>query len=267
MRTLLFLIVAASAIAGTGARSEASDLQTGPIYPGYRIKAEFSGSLLVSWGFSENTEGKDNPCSFWVKGGGISKFQTSSIRPAPGYLQGFGPRHAGNRRPGQSWASMSVLGNAKGKVERSITIHDGGVNWNASCVGTRPRRPESIDCGERLLPRMRAILVALDSKFTGMLEPPELAPLGSSDDLVFFSIGASREPFGSCAPSYAGKPPQTFLRNAALRVTRQDKQKLVNLGRGKSHRLADHYGGRCSEDVSPRDCSFVLDLELKITRL
>ena len=229
---------------------------------GYQVRVTFSGALTVHWGFTSGT--RELPCGAWAEGGGLSKFTARSIRPIRGYLLTYDPARG-------SWAQLALLGKATGTAERAITINAGGVNWSATCPGTRPSRPSSIDCGERSFRTMRAIIHAIDGPFIPTLDPPDLLqPLVGAKDLLRLSMVGAREPFASCGlPKYAEKPhyAPTFILDRNLRVSRSDGHGLFYLRRGESLSLTDHYGGACTDGVPARDCAFVLDLKVTIKRV
>jgi hypothetical protein len=122
---------------------------------------------------------------------------------------------------------------------------------------------------------MNAALHAVDGNFTRTLDPPEIPGRDelrglNVEDLIRVTIHPGLEPFSSCGiPSWAQKPHygRTFLQDATLRVDGRDWNALRALRRGQSYPVTDFYGGTCTNDVPARDCAFVLDLKVTITRV
>ena len=266
MRTLLIITsVAATVVASAATGAVAPSTSRPTVAPGYNVRATFSGSLLVSWGFETGSE--TQACTMWAKGGGINKFEASSLSPSRAYLQ------LGSGLPQQPWAGLTLRGKARGKVERSITIHASGVNWSESCGGTRPSRPSSVDCGERSFDRIPTFIFAGDAPFEKTLDAPDLMPSGARSglsDLLLVTVARGAEPFSSCdIPSFAQKPyyAPTFMQSVPLRIDDVDEAALKGLDKGKRYRIFDRYGGQCTAGVPARSCAFVLDLSIMVKRV
>ena len=267
MRLLVSVSLAAIAavIACTGVGSGA-DLRTPrplPVVAGYNLTAEFSASLFVSWAVREGDRNLE--CNAWAETSGLNKAKASTVKPVKGFLQifrrGLAPRT--RRGPVPSWGNLVAVGRAKGTVDRSLD-QQSGVNGGAGC-GTAKRFPPT-SCGERSFTTRTATLLATWRVFDRTLDPREIDPslVGLSRESIDFSVAPARDPYSACEiPRFAWG----FPVDVGLRVDDRDWNALRALKRKRSYQLRDHYGGRCSEALPARDCSFVLDLSVTIRRI
>jgi hypothetical protein len=276
---VLSAALAGGAGAGSGAESQVRP-GTPTVLTGYRLTAQLQASLFVGW--SDTRGDPDAACSSWVTQTGTSRVDAHTA-PIRGFLQLHPPGTTHvvirGRRVPVTWAELSAVGRATGTAKRTYT-HTAGVNWSAECVGSRPipERAPATDCDPRTFTTRTAAIIATDRAFNRTLESGNANP-GPGDDLgslrsrsIDFIISPSRDLFRSCPPATAFASSvelyaRRYITDVGLLVTDEKWQKLRRLRSGGRLPLSHIYGGRCDTHISPRDCSFRLELDVWIKRV
>jgi hypothetical protein len=221
------------------------------------IQAEFGVGYEVMW--QSRSGDPATECSEWRESHGSTEVNAGSIGPIRGLLQVRGGTVTGTA----GWGRIVVSGKAKGTVARRL-VETGGSNWPSSCVGARPApfRPPPNDCGgERQFRVPAAILGATARKFDGTLDPSPSG--GTLKPLVEFWVHPPRDAYRNCRSTEAA--PLYPLR-VALVLKVADRRKLYGLKRGQSHTVTHEYGGACKARIPKDECSFALDLHIRIRR-
>jgi hypothetical protein len=246
------------------------------VITGYRLTAQLQASLFVGW---SNAHGNpDAACSSWSVHTGTSRVDAHT-GPIQGFIQLYRPgtTHViirGRRIP-VTWAELTAVGRGSGTAKRTYT-HQAGVNWTAACGGTRPQ-PERVptpDCDPRTFTTKTASILATKRRWNGTLEVGNAnAGVSHTASSIDFLIAPGRDLFPTCPSSTkidgrTGHYINRYITDLGAPVSAIKWMKLRNLRRGQpAVQISDHYGGRCDTHISPRECSFRLELDVWIKRI
>jgi hypothetical protein len=283
MRTLFAATVTlvAALVSGVGA-SPGAESQAPPGTPsvltGYRLTAQLRASLFVGW---SDTQGDPSAaCSSWATHIGTSRVDAHTA-PIQGFMQLYRPGTTHvvirGRRVPVTWAQLTAVGPGSGTAKRTYT-HRAGVNWSAACGGARPE-PERVptpDCDPRTFTTKTAAIIATDRAFERTLELGNANPQ-PSDELqrlaeksIDFYIAPARELFRTCpsdkVSDAVGRYIRRYITDVGAKVSDGEWGKLRRLRAGQLLQIPYTYGGPCEKHISPRECSFRLELDVWIKR-
>jgi hypothetical protein len=276
---MLLLLATLVVGAGTGFSAESQIPGAANVLTGYRLTAQLQASLFIGW--SDRSGDPDAPCSSWAIRTGTSRVDAHT-GPIPGFIQLYKPGTThivirGRKIP-VTWAELTAVGKGGGTAKRTYS-HRSGVNWSAGCGGSRPQ-PERVptpDCEPRTFTTKTASVIATERSFDGTLEVGNANPQTGADLVglrkrsLDFTIVPGRELFRNCpgneVSAVVGYYVRRYISDVGARLSDAEWSKLRSLRPGRRVQIPDHYGGRCDKHVSPRDCSFRLELDVWIRRV
>lgn len=275
---LATLAGAALSVLSTGAQSQR--LPVAPeVMASYKLTATFEATLFVGWSHEEGDD--STPCSPWARESGTSRVVARGVKGKPlrgsitVYKPGTTSIRVGRKRISVPWSTLQALGGATGTVTRTVTQTSGVTPGCAPGSTVRPKRFEPTECGERRFASRTAALIATNRAFDRTLDPGNANPSGVGPEQlarltnpsIDFHVGPRRDPFRLCdvGPVFAKRFPVDV--GLDLEEGNGGVSTFANLVmRGQRAVLIHKYGGRCSSAGSPRECSFSLHLEVRITR-